>query len=81
MASKWHHIGWRPTRRPGTRTGPEVIGELRLVKEDTVATWNDGSKIEVVSAEVLVAMAGDRGWVFINRSGTLAQSMPAINDY
>ena len=23
-ASKWHDFGWRPTRRPGTRTGPKV---------------------------------------------------------
>ena len=22
-ASKWHDFGWRPTRRPGTRTGPK----------------------------------------------------------
>jgi len=23
LASKWHDFGWRPTRRPGTRTGPK----------------------------------------------------------
>jgi hypothetical protein len=26
-ASKWHDFGWRPTRRPGTRTGPYIFSE------------------------------------------------------
>jgi len=24
-ATKWHDFGWRPTRRPGTRTGPKQL--------------------------------------------------------
>jgi len=27
LASKWHDFGWRPTRRPGTRTGPYMMNQ------------------------------------------------------
>ena len=30
-ASKWHDFGWRPTRRPGTRTGPQPSKEVSII--------------------------------------------------
>ena len=61
LASKWHNFGWRPTRRPGTWTGPKYLAAGDVPDSDLIKYNGSDACLYLVTIPVLALNSDGHG--------------------